>query len=66
MIPTDNEKVVANQPIKCKTCENALFDGLWGDYKCKKTGYYVYGDYPNDCEYKEGTPGIAKGKEHGY
>lgn len=51
---------------KCKTCEHALFNELWGDYKCAVSGLYIYKDEDcQDCtDYKKGTPGIAKGECH--
>lgn len=41
---------------KCSECSNALFDPIWGEWKCKVTENFVY--YPVfNCEnYKEGTP----------
>ena len=26
----------------CKTCEHAVFDELWGEYKCKKRETRIY------------------------
>ena len=39
----------------CKTCEHAIFDEIWGDYKCKKYEIIVHPDERLDCEsYKKG------------
>lgn len=46
----------------CKNCENAVFDPLWGEYKCKvrKTTVYILLE-PSECpSYKAGTPAISK------
>ena len=29
---------------KCKTCENAVFDEKWGEYKCLPNNHRVYDD----------------------
>lgn len=29
---------------RCTTCEHAVFDELWGEYKCKKKHRKVYKD----------------------
>lgn len=53
----------------CKNCANALFDKLWGDYKCKLDGLFRYdlsellGPAENCPDHKEGEPGISKGIE---
>lgn len=47
----------------CKNCANALYDELWGDYKCSLDGLFRYG-LPKECpDHKEGEPGISKGIE---
>lgn len=42
----------------CKTCKHAIFDPLWGDYKCSKTQRRVTDDeFRNGCdEYEKGVP----------
>lgn len=36
----------------CKTCEHAVFDELWGEYKCKKKERRIYEPVkPEDCEF---------------
>lgn len=45
----------------CKTCEHAVFDPLWGEYKCTVKEHYIYGDVDHECpDHKEGTPAISK------
>lgn len=45
----------------CTNCANAVFDEIWGEYKCKKmSGRRIYNvDERNNCEMhekkKEGT-----------
>lgn len=47
---------------KCNTCKHSLFNPVWGDYKCSKTGLYVYDiDKEEGCEkYEQGEPGMSK------
>ena len=46
----------------CKTCKNAIFDPLWGDFKCEIHKVIIHPDQKLDCEhYKEGTPKKSKG-----
>lgn len=49
----------------CATCEHAIFDAKWGDYKCDKSGLvYIY---LHACDsYKEGTPKESKKNEDYY
>lgn len=48
----------------CKNCSYALFDKLWGDFKCKLDGLYRY-DRGVECpDHKEGEPEISKGVEN--
>ena len=46
----------------CSTCEYAIFDELWGEYKCKIRQQRVYKPGKNiPCEwYKKGTPTESK------
>jgi hypothetical protein len=48
----------------CSNCKNALFDEIWGEYKCKidKRHHYFDGQAVGaKCSYHEkGTPGIAR------
>jgi hypothetical protein len=49
----------------CKNCANAVFDTLWGDYKCKEYQVIVHPDQKIDCElYKKGNPAEGKGIEN--
>ena len=47
---------------KCNTCKNALYNPIWGEHKCSKTGLCVYDiDKKEDCEkYEQGEPGMSK------
>lgn len=48
----------------CQHCKNALFNPLWGDYKCKLDGLYRYGEQTMPCaDFKKGTPGTSKDVE---
>lgn len=41
--------------IKCETCSNAIFDSLFGEYKCALKQIKIYKDF--DCkDYKNGEP----------
>jgi hypothetical protein len=48
----------------CRNCTNAIFDEIWGEYKCKidKKRHYLDGKATNTkCGYhKKGTPAISK------
>lgn len=46
----------------CTTCANAVFDPLWGEYKCKvrKTTVYILLDSTECRDYKNGTPEKSK------
>jgi hypothetical protein len=47
---------------KCATCENAIFDAKYGDYKCSIKEHYIY-DHESmvDCkDHKNGTPKESK------
>ena len=54
-----------NNQKNCKTCANAIFDKLWGEYKCKIFQHRIYSpDSISDCiEYKKGTPAESKKNE---
>lgn len=40
----------------CTTCKHAVFDEMWGEYKCKERHIRVY-DILNDCkDYKPVKP----------
>lgn len=48
---------------KCGTCKNAIFNELWGEYKCKARGTTAPRDYKerNRCElYGKGKPKIIE------
>lgn len=40
--------------MNCQMCKNAIFNALWGEYKCGLTG---------ECEYQKGTPRESKENE---
>ena len=47
----------------CMNCTHAIFDPLWGEYKCSKKERYCTDDemWYNDCEmYNEGKPSVSK------
>lgn len=50
----------------CKTCGRAIFDALWGEYKCDISKVITYdADFDRmlvgDCDhYKKGTPKESK------
>lgn len=52
----------------CETCLNAIFNELWGEYKCKVYQHTVY--FPEELtgckDYKKGTPSISKDDEVDY
>lgn len=50
---------------KCETCSKAIFDELWGEYKCSVIKVRATDEQlKNGCEeYKKGEPGISKGIE---
>ena len=49
----------------CINCKHALFDEIWGEYKCRidKKKHYLEGQLVGaKCGYhKKGTPEIARG-----
>lgn len=50
----------------CKTCANAIFDELWGEYKCSIKGRRIYEpENETDCViYKHGEPKESKDNEN--
>lgn len=46
----------------CLTCENAIFDELWGEFKCKVREHRVYQPLgTKTCDhYKKGKPTESK------
>lgn len=47
----------------CMNCTYAIFDPLWGDYKCSKKERFCTGDelYRNNCDiYNRGKPSVSK------
>lgn len=38
---------------KCSTCEYAIFDELWGEFKCKKLGIRIYATRVTCNKYKK-------------
>lgn len=51
--------------MNCKTCKHAIFDPLWGDYKCseKQRCVTVFELHKGCKEYVEGTPKDSKETE---
>lgn len=48
----------------CKSCKNAIFNELWGDYKCKIDQIIHHPDEKMVCEhYKKGIPSKSKKTE---
>ena len=47
---------------KCKTCKHALYDEVWGEYKCRLSRYVRYPkDAMQKCDdYEKGTPETSK------
>lgn len=47
---------------KCGTCANAIFDALWGEYKCSVRERVIFAhEVYKDCEYyKPGEPKESK------
>lgn len=50
----------------CKTCKNAIFDEIWGDYKCKVNHLVIYNaqDVEGCVYYKKGEPKISKDNKY--
>lgn len=49
---------------KCASCEYAVWDSTWGEYKCKIRSLRVYKPPMDICEwYKKGTPSESKSNE---
>lgn len=46
----------------CTTCEHAIFDALWGEYRCavRGTRLYIMLDSSECSDYNKGTPGESK------
>ena len=43
--------------MNCPTCSHAVFDALWGVYKCPKKMRDVHPEIDDPCSlYKEGKP----------
>jgi hypothetical protein len=34
---------------KCESCRHAIFDAVWGEYKCKITKIVMYKTVRRDC-----------------
>lgn len=48
----------------CAKCGNAIFDPLWGDFKCSIRQHVVYNHKNVECDdYKEGEPTETKREE---
>lgn len=52
----------------CKTCENAIFNERWGEYKCKISQHRIYepDDQKNCIDYKKGEPTPSARKDDDY
>lgn len=51
----------------CKNCTHAIFDQLWGSYKCGIKQTSVDTHFTVDCpDYEEGNPTISKDVPEGY
>lgn len=50
----------------CKNCEHAIFDLLWGEYKCKvrQTNIPILLNSTECKSYKKGTPAVSKENEN--
>lgn len=48
--------------MQYRTCSNAIFNKVWGQYKCNITKQNIYdGSYCKGCpNYKKGEPKISK------
>lgn len=46
----------------CTTCANAIFDALWGEYKCKLYQHRIYNSEAiiSCVDYKKSTPTESK------
>ena len=50
----------------CTNCGNAIFDEIWGDYKCSVYKRAVSTNEHVGCkQYQEGTPKTSKNVYHG-
>lgn len=50
--------------MNCPTCSHAIFDALWGIYKCSKKTRSVSAEIDDSCnDYKEGKPRAALGNK---
>lgn len=46
---------------KCASCEYAVWDSTWGEFKCKARALRVHKPPMDICEwYKKGTPSESK------
>ena len=42
---------------KCRTCKNAIFDDVWGQYKCKRLAHNIDdADRYTTCKYYDQNP----------
>lgn len=42
---------------KCETCKNAIFDHIWGEWKCKRLCHtIVEPQIHEDCEFYDKNP----------
>ena len=50
----------------CKNCANAIFDPVFGDFKCSKSEVVVYESVVDCADYEKGNPIISKETPEGY
>lgn len=51
----------------CKNCTNALFNKLFGEYKCDITHVSVNSHFTKDCpDYEKGNPTVSKDLPENY
>lgn len=50
----------------CKNCANAIFDPVWGEFKCSIKQHVMYTDSVDCDDYETGKPSISKETPEGY
>ena len=50
----------------CKNCTNAIFDPVWGVFKCSISEVAIYNDTTDCADYEAGKPSISKETPEGY
>ena len=46
--------------MPCETCKHALFNELWGEYKCKIDKHIIWHDVLDCLNFSIGDPEISK------